>query len=66
MVKKVKTLENGLTHYFHSQLICKRQMRLEGTDKEGMDVKGKLCPNYVYKVVKMSNKQLCLTKHSIK
>ena len=35
-------------------------MRLVGTNKEGMDVKGKLCPNYLYKVVMMNNKQFTL------
>ena len=70
MVKKVKTLENEITHYFHSHLICKRSMRLVGakaskTTKgtkatKGIPIKGKLCPNYVYKVLKMTNKKFTI------
>ena len=70
MVKKVKTLENEITHYFHSQLICKRSMRLVGAKAskhtkgtkatKGVPIKGKLCPNYVYKVLKMTNKKFTI------
>ena len=60
MIKKVKTLENGITYHFDSELICKKQMKLVGTNNKDLKVKGKLCPNYMFKILMMNNKEFTL------
>jgi hypothetical protein len=48
MIKQNKTLENGITYYYHQNLICKAFLKLENK---------KLYPNYMYKIVAMYNKE---------
>jgi hypothetical protein len=47
MIKQVKKLENGITYYYHENLICKAPLKLQNA---------KLHPNYIYKIVGMNNK----------
>jgi hypothetical protein len=59
-INQVKTLENGITYYDRSEIICKKQLKIVGESKSGEKVSGKLHPNYLYKIVGQTNKVFTL------